>query len=277
MNYLKIDFKRLITDKKIVITVLILLIIAVIDPITVARHFSNNAQAAQTIGQNPFQFWMLMNSVSWGNHIYNTAFWIFAVLFTGLIYHEDKNTSLYMYQITRGGKGAYFISKFISTSTLSFLAVFVTLEINVLMTYTLFPDTVHKTEQYSFSIPQKGSFVYDAFLSNPMNMVQIYTLMNALAISMFVVFSLCISMLLNLKNRYVILIIPVIILYGISYIADSYPSLSLYNIRIILQPLAAVGITGINWQVVIFVIGGWMLVNVLLMGAVFYKTRNCYD
>ncbi|CAM3124195.1 hypothetical protein PASE110613_17620 [Paenibacillus sediminis] len=278
VSYLKIDIKRLITDKKVLFAVLILLIIAVIDPITVTRHFTKYAGSAETIGQNPFQFWMLMNSVSWGNNLYSTVFWILAVLFTGLIYYEDKNTSLYMYQITRGGKGRYFVSKFISTGMLSFLTVLVTLEINVVMTYKLFPDTINKTEYYDRLVPHAGSFVYNAFLSNPMNMVQIYTLINALAISIFVVFSLCISMLLNFKNRYVILVTPVIILYAINYIFDSYPTLFTYDIRIILQPVAVGALTSIiTWENVIIVIGGWILVDLILIGAVFYKMRDCYE
>lgn len=277
INYLKIDFKRLLTDKKVLMTILLLLFIAVVDPLTVAHYFSNDVQAAQTIGQNPFHFWMLMNSVSWGNSIYNTAFWIITVLFTGLIYHEDKNTSIYMYQITRGGKKRYFISKFVSTGMLSFLTVIVILEINVLMTYTLFPDTIHKTEQYNFLIPLAENFVYDAFSVNPMYMVQIYTLLNALAISIFVIFSLSISMLLNIKNKYIVLIMPVIILYAISYITNSFPGLLAYDIRIILQPQAAAGIPGIDWTTVISVTGGWIIVNLILITTVFFKVRNCYE
>ena len=269
ISYLKIDFKRLITDKKITIVILMLLIIAVFDPITFSRYFAKYPNATQTIGNNPFQFWMLLNSAGWGNHLYSTVFWIVIVLFTGLIYHDDKNTSMYMYQITRGSKGAYFISKFISTGLLSFLVVLVTLEINVLMTYTLFPDTVHKTEQYGFNVPLEGSFAYDAYLVNPMNVVQMYTLLNALAIWIFVVFSLCMSVLLNFKNRYIVMVIPVIILYGISYITNAYPSLVIYDIRIILQPLAAAGIEGINWSAVSFVTGGWMLVDLLSDGCSF--------
>lgn len=278
VSYLKIDFKRWITDKKVIVVILILFGIAVVDPITVTRHFSKYPGSAETIGQNPFQFWMLMNSVSWGNKLYSTVFWILAVLFTGLIYHEDKTTSLYMYQITRGGKGPYFFSKFFSTGMLSFLAVLITLEINVLMTYRLFPNTAHKTDYYEQLAPQAGSFVYDAFMSNPMVMVQLYTLMNAFAIALFVVFSLSLSMLLNVKNRYIMLILPVIVLYVISYLFDSFPALFTYDIRIILQPVAVGALTDIiTWEHVIIVFGGWVLANVLLIGAVFYKARNCYE
>ncbi|KHL91328.1 hypothetical protein QW71_35275 [Paenibacillus sp. IHB B 3415] len=278
VSYLRVDFKRLLSDRKVLVSVLLLLTIVVIDPITVSRYFSKYPGLRETVGQNPFQFWMLINSVSWGNNLYSTIFWFLTVLFTGLIYYEDKSTSMYMNQIIRGGKSQYFFSKFISTGILSFLIVLVTLEINVLMTYMLFPNKNNKTVNYDFLVPKEGSFIYEAFISSPINMVHIYTLMNALAISLFVVFSLCISMLLDFKNRYIHLVLPVIILYIINYILDSFPELFMYDIRIILQPAAVGAFTdNITWENVVLVFGGWMLVNILLVGAVFYKMRNCYE
>lgn len=274
VSYLKIDFKRLVMDKKIMLVAFMLLIIAIFDPITPARYFEKFPQAKLTIGDNPFQFWMLLNSAGWGNHLYNTVFWIMTALFTGLIYHQDKNSSMYMYQITRGNKTAYLMSKFISTGLLSFFVVLVTLEINVFMTYALFPDTTRKTEQYYFNVPLESNFAYDAYSASPLIMVQMYTLMNALAISIFVVFSVCVSMLINFRNRYIAMIIPVIMLYTIGYILNADPDLIVYDIRIILQPLAAAGYEGMDWRVVFSVFGGWMLLDLLLIGAALYRMRD---
>ncbi|MFD1908118.1 hypothetical protein ACFSQ7_35185 [Paenibacillus rhizoplanae] len=133
------------------------------------------------------------------------------------------------------------------------------------MTYKLFPDTAHKTINYDFfGATGREVLCIMLFISNPMNMVQIYTLMNALAISLFAVFSLCISMLLNLKKIGIFtLFLPVIILYIINYIFDSFPELFVYDIRIILQPAAVGALTDIiTWEKCnnrFFV--GWMLVN----------------
>lgn len=278
MSYLKVDINRLIRDKKVIVVALVMFAIAILDPISVTRHFDKYPGSAETIGQNPFQFWMLMNSVSWGNNLYHQIFWIVSVLLMGLIYHQDKNTSMYTYQIIRKNKNQYLLSKFISTGLLSFTLIFVALEINILMTYTLFPDTTTMTEYYSYLVPQEGSFVYDAFKSNPMKMVQIYTIINALAVSIFVVFSLCISMLFNFKNRYVALLVPVIILYGITFIFDSFPVLFSYNIRMILQPMAVSAMTNIiAWENVVVVFGGWMLLNIILISVILYRSRDHYE
>lgn len=141
MNYFKIDLMRLLTSRQVIAVVILLLAIAIIDPITVSLHFSKDIDSAKTIGQNPFQFWMLMNSVSWGNNLNNMMFWILAALLTGLVYYQDKQTSMYMYQIIRKDKKTYLLSKFLSTGLLSFGFVLVILEMNILMTYMLFPDT----------------------------------------------------------------------------------------------------------------------------------------
>lgn len=278
MNYFKMDIQRLLTSKMVLTVIAILLAIAIIDPITVYSHFSNFRESAETIGQNPFQFWMLMNSVSWGNNVYNNMFWIITVLLTGLIYHEDKTTSVYMYQITRKGKAQYLSAKLISAGLFSFLLMLTVLEINILMTYTLFPNLTSMTDYYSRLVPHNGSFVYVAFKSDPMNMVQIYTFLNAFVVSLFTVFSLCISMLLNLSNRYVTLLVPVIVLYSVHFIFDSYPILFNYNIRMILQPRAVSALTNvISWGNVMVVLGGWMTVNFIFICSIFYKLRDTYE
>ncbi|WP_301625213.1 hypothetical protein [Paenibacillus apis] len=278
MNYFKIDIQRLFTNKMVLTLIVVLLCISIIDPITVFRHFSKFPESANTIGQNPFQFWMLMNSVSWGNSLYNNMFWIITVILTGLIYYEDKSTSMYMYQIIRKGKTQYLVSKFLSTGLFSFFIVFLILEINIFMTYTIFSDTNNITDYYGRLTPHEGSFVYKAFTENPINAVHIYTILNAFVISLFAIFSLCISMLLNFSNRYVTLLLPVILLYGIHFIFDSYPVLFDYNIRMILQPRAVSALTNIiSWNDVFISLGGWLLVNLLLMCTIFYKLRDSYE
>ncbi|WP_289137375.1 hypothetical protein [uncultured Brevibacillus sp.] len=278
MNYFKIDMKRLVTSKKLIVVIILLFAISIIDPITVFIQFSNYVGSAERIGQNPFQFWMLMNSVSWGNNLYNYMFWIFAVLLTGLIYFEDKNTSFYMYQITRKSRNQYLTSKLTSTWLFSFILMLLVLEVNLIVTYTLFPDTAAKTEYFYRLVPSEGSFAYESFSAHPIYMAQIYTFLNALAMSIFVLFSLCLHMLFKFTNRYVALLIPVIILYGISFIFDSFPGLFSYNIRMILQPRATSALsTIITWENVYVVIGGWVLVNCLLISIIFLKSRDCYE
>lgn len=278
MNYFKLDIERLISSKIVRLVIVLLLAIAIIDPLTVLFHFSKYANLAERIGRNPFQFWMLMNSVSWGNSLYNIMFWIVAVLLTSLIYFDDKNTSMYMLQITRGSKNKYLISKLLSTWLFSFVVMLAALEINIIITYKLFPENMMLSEYYYILAPNEGTFVYDAFVSNPMKMVQIYTVINAFAMSIFAVFSLCIHMLFKFSNKYIALLMPVIILYGISFIFDSLPILFTYNFRMILQPRATSALEFIiTWKDVFLTMGGWILANCILTVIIFFRSKDCYE
>lgn len=278
MNYFKLDIQRLITNKLVLTSIFLLIGIAILDPLTVSSQFTTHPNWSSQIGENPYQFWMLMNSVSWGNNIYNTSFWIIIVLLTGLIFFNDKQTSMYKYQIIRNNQKAYLFSKFLSIAIFSFVFVLIILEVNFFLTYTLFPKTFSITDYYLQLTPNKGSFVYNAFLSNPIKVVQIYTFLNAFSISMFSTFVLCIHMIFNFRNRYIALLSPIIILYGITFIFDSYPPLFGYNIRMILQPQASIALTTvITWEKVLSTIGCWCLAISVMIGIVFFKSRDVYE
>ena len=68
---------------------------------------------------------------------------------------------------------------------------------------------------------------------------------NSLALALFAVFALAIQMIVKFKNQYVAIVIPVILLYAITFAFDSVPLLLPYDIRIIIQPRSANAITEI--------------------------------
>ena len=65
------------------------------------------------------------------------------------------------------------------------------------------------------------------------------------ALALFAVFALAIQMIVKFKNQYVAIVIPVILLYAITFAFDSVPLLLPYDIRIIIQPRSANAITEI--------------------------------
>jgi hypothetical protein len=54
-----------------------------------------------------------------------------------------------------------------------------------------------------------------------------------------------VAMIVKFKNQYVAIVIPVILLYAITFAFDSVPLLLPYDIRIIIQPRSANAITEI--------------------------------
>ena len=59
------------------------------------------------------------------------------------------------------------------------------------------------------------------------------------------IFALAIQMIVKFNNQYVAIVIPVILLYAITFAFDSVPLLLPYDIRIIIQPRSANAITEI--------------------------------
>mgnify|MGYP004444980339 FL=1 len=76
------DIKKMLSSRIVQITFIFLLVTMLADPISVLIHARRYTGFFENIGANPFQFWLLMNSASWGNKVYNILFWVIPVLAT---------------------------------------------------------------------------------------------------------------------------------------------------------------------------------------------------
>lgn len=65
MKYFWIDVKKLYRSRLVLLALIILLVIAVIDPITMQSHFAYQS--------NPFMWWLFMNRTT-GSTIFNTLY-----------------------------------------------------------------------------------------------------------------------------------------------------------------------------------------------------------
>lgn len=86
MKYFWIDVKKLYRSRLVLLALIILLVIAVIDPITMQSHFAYQS--------NPFMWWLFMNRTT-GSTIFNTLYWLFPVLLTGLVFFDESKTAIY--------------------------------------------------------------------------------------------------------------------------------------------------------------------------------------
>ena len=211
------DIKKMLSSRIVQITFIFLLVTMLADPISVLIHARRYTGFFENIGANPFQFWLLMNSASWGNKVYNILFWVIPVLATGMIYYNEQSSSM---------------SKFL-------------LSLNLLLTFLIFDVRAPFTEQYQRLVPNAGTFGYTLYQISPLLMAVVYSFFNSLALALFAVFALAIQMIVKFKNQYVAIVIPVILLYAITFAFDSVPLLLPYDIRIIIQPRSANAITEI--------------------------------
>jgi hypothetical protein len=266
MSYFMLDIKRVYRNKIVLTVLAALVLVMIIEPISVRLQELRYPNYFEGIGKNPFQFWILMNSSGWGNGLFNTLFFVFPIIFGSMHYYDERNTSVQILLYTRKNRSEYFLSKILSTFLCACIAFISLLAINGLATYMLFPENAPFTDYHRWVVPNKGTFAYDVYTVSPILMIGLYSLLNAMAIAIFAVFYLVIQMVFKFKNRYIALIVPLLLMYIIAFLFDSQIQLYRYNIRLIIQPRAANAITEIiQWHDVILTYAGWMAIVIALM------------
>lgn len=276
MKYFRNDLGNFWHNKIIRILIVGLLFVMVASPISMYLLNNRWDEFATVIGENPFQFWLLMDSVGWGHAVYHAAFWVLPVLLTGLIYYNEKRTSVYEFLIIRGSRRRYFISKAFSQFVFSFLAMFIVLTINVVVTYVIYPIDAPMTEQYMYLIPKEGMFSFEFYEISPIYMVFLYTFLNALAIALLSVLVLGVHEVFVFKNVYLAFLVPFIGIYVIYYMTSILLGEQVnYMLAIILQPRAACSfMTYIRGLDVVTVFGMLLCMDVIVLIVGYIRNRN---
>ncbi|MDE7424627.1 MAG: hypothetical protein K2N51_13225 [Lachnospiraceae bacterium] len=268
MSYFITDVKKIYKNKLVKWMLVFLLVVMIADPISVYVINARYENFFEEIGANPFQFWLLMNSSSWGNTVVYTLLFVLPVISTGLVFYNERQSSVYKWLIIRNSKAKYYISKIAATFLVTWINFFILFSINIIVTYFAFSADAPKTEQYMYLIPKKEMFSYPFYQSNPLSMVMLYVFLNALAIALLSLFALAVHEIINLKNRYVAILFPFIALYLINYgttflLIDHLN----YKLSVIIQPRAASALTNnIQSMDVIIVFLVVALVDLVLLG-----------
>lgn len=276
MSYFITDIKKIYGSRTVKWMLIFLLIIMIADPISIYPINARYKDFFETIGANPFQFWLLMNSSGWGHTVFHTVFWMLPVLSTGLIYYDERKSSLCELLLVRGSRLKYYFSKIAATFGVTFINFFLLLSINILVTYLIFSADAPKTEQYMYLIPKTGMFSYAYYQKNPLSMVFLYTFLNALTIALLSLLALSIHIIAALKNRYAAILVPFISLYLLNYVTSLMLRNNLnYNLKVIIQPRAACSILDIiHGRDVIMVFALVALADFVLLGIGYIRSRE---
>ena len=70
MSYFISDIKKIYKNRMVQLTLLVMVVVAVADPLFVRFVYGKQPEFFEQIGSNPFQFWLLMNSSGWGHTVY---------------------------------------------------------------------------------------------------------------------------------------------------------------------------------------------------------------
>ncbi len=240
MSYFISDIKKLYKSRMVQLTLLLLGIVAVADPLFVRFVYGKQPGFFEQVGTNPFQFWLLMNSSGWGHTVYRTLLFVFPVLSTGLIFFYERQSSVYELLISRKSHIQYLISKIVSVFVTTFLNFFLILGLNLVVTNLCFSTPAPLTEQYNYLIPKAGSFADVFYRLSPLTMELAYVVLNALALALLAVFVLGIQMIFRFPNHYIAFLTPFVILYALNYAEGLLLANQMqYNLSVVIQPRAA--------------------------------------
>lgn len=161
MSYVLADIKKLYRSSIIRWMLIILLFVMIADPISVYIINGKYDKFFEVIGSNPFQFWLLINSASWGNNLFYTIFWVLPILSTGLIFYNEQQSSMRLLLVIRGNGLKYYLAKIFSIFIVTFLNFFVLLIINIGITYLIFSyrRAINKTI-YVFNSAHRNVFLF---------------------------------------------------------------------------------------------------------------------
>ena len=273
MSYFITDVKKLYKSNLVRWMLLAMLIVMILAPVST---YLQEWRFFDTVGKNPFQYWLLMDSVNWGNKIYQALFCAFPVLSTGLVYYNEKHSSVYNLLISRGHKGMYYLAKMCSTFWVTFFNFTVLFLINIFVTYLIFPIDAPQTEYYGYLIPKVEMFSYVFYEKNPLYMVFLYVFLNALAIALNSLIVLAAHEIIPLKNRYLALLVPFILLYLLKYLVGmAQAGCPNMNINVIIQPQAASALVNTIYMEDVRLAFGILIIFVIfLQGIGFLRNRE---
>ena len=276
MSYFISDIKKIYKNRMVQLTLLVMVVVAVADPLFVRFVYGKQPEFFEQIGSNPFQFWLLMNSSGWGHTVYRTLFFVFPVLSTGLIFFHEKQSSMYELMVSRKSRIQYLLSKPTAVFITALLNFFLILGLNLIVTNLCFSTEAPLTEQYQYLVPKAGSFAESFYQTSPLSMELIYVILNALTIALLSVLVIGIQMLFRFPNCYAAFLVPFVILYAVNYVEVLVLANKMqYNLSIIIQPRAVSSLsTCITSTDLLLVFVSLIIVDIVVLLIGFKRNRD---
>lgn len=153
-----------------------------------------------------------------GSTIFNTLYWLFPVLLTGLVFFDESKTAIYGIIITKKKRCVYLCSKALSVFFVSFVSTLFLFLLNLFLVYVTCPSSMELSETM---IPHTGTFSALLFQKSPFYEAVTYVILHAFALSLLTVLYLAIQMIVKAKNKYMAFILPPIIMYVLDYLTQT--------------------------------------------------------
>lgn len=177
-------------------------------------------------------WWLFMNRTT-GSTIFNTLYWLFPVLLTGLVFFDESKTAIYGIIITKKKRCVYLCSKAVSVFLFLSLVRY-SYFCSIFFVYVTCPSSMELSETM---IPHTGTFSALLFQKSPLYEAVTYVILHAFALSLLTVLYLAIQMIVKAKNKYMAFILPPIIMYVLDYLTQT--AAQTYSVTMALQPMVA--------------------------------------
>lgn len=141
-------------------------------------------------------WWLFMNRTT-GSTIFNTLYWLFPVLLTGLVFFDESKTAIYGIIITKKKRCVYLCSKALSVFFISFVSTLFLFLLNLFLVYVTCPSSMELSETM---IPHTGTFSALLFQKSPFYEAVTYVILHAFALSLLTVLYLAMEMSRNVQS-----------------------------------------------------------------------------
>ena len=182
MSCLRIDIKRLYNSITVRIVLGVLFFLAIVDPLY-SRFLTLDSMFASYYGINAYQYWLFNFPGGIGFKVYHALFLLLPVLSTGFILFYDQKTSFKIYNIVKQGRAIYLTSKVISVFLVTMVNSIVSFSINILITFSIFPQNSIMTDVYRMFIPIEHSAANFFYEISPVLSAVFFAFLNSLALS----------------------------------------------------------------------------------------------
>ncbi len=242
MRCFKAELKKIYTNKIVLGMLGGMIAVAIIDPLFIYYVNGSRSSFFETIGAHPFQFWLLINSSSWGHAIYYMLFFLFPIISTGFVYYHEQSTSIMEFLMVKTTRKRYLSTKVGAVFCSTFINFLAILGINLLITFLRFDVDAPKTGQYAYNVPKVESFAFYFYQISPLLMAIFYSVFNAFIQALMATLMLGLQMLFRFKKIYTAAVIPFIVIYLMNYLTEIIglkTGYMRYCILYLVQPKAA--------------------------------------
>lgn len=273
MRYILLDMKKMFKSRMVRVLLLVVAVVVIVNPISI--KIMNQSYFAQ-VEENGYQYWLLMNRAGWGMTFFWSFLDLFPVMFTGMVFYEERRGSFYEMSVIRGDRRRYLWSKAVSVFLVAFGSIFGLLLVNLLVTNLLYSPTAPITDEYAMVMPSEQMFVYNLFQISPVLTEVAYSFLNALLIALLAVMVVGFHMIVHIPNKMYMILLTYGGVRGVNFLTGHVMrSYNEWNPYMIIQPAVSYAMScRITWGHVAVSYGIMMAFAIVLVAIGVERNRE---